>query len=90
MDITRLPGRTPTRSQLVRANGFVFTVAISDNGRFAVERGHWRGRFHQADGGIAGNSGLHQAGWIKRGGVWLIRTESYIRLHCLSESDCPK
>ena len=66
------------------------SVDISDNGRSAVERGRWRGRFHQADGSIAGNSGLYQAGWIKRGGAWLIRTESYIRLHCLNESDCPK
>jgi ketosteroid isomerase-like protein len=66
------------------------SVDISDNGRSAVERGHWRGRFRQADGTIAGNSGLYQAGWIKRGGAWLIRTESYVRLHCLTESDCPK
>ena len=66
------------------------SVEISENGRFAVERGHWRGRFRQPDGMIAGNSGLYQAGWIKRDGNWLIRTESYVRLHCLDEKDCPK
>ncbi|MCA3255465.1 MAG: nuclear transport factor 2 family protein [Alphaproteobacteria bacterium] len=66
------------------------TVDISANGRFAVERGHWRGRFRQPDGSITGNSGLYQAGWIKRDGVWLIRTESYVRLTCASESDCPR
>ena len=66
------------------------TVAISDNGRFAIERGHWRGRFRLPSGRITGNSGLYQAGWIKRGGVWLIRTESYVRLHCADENDCPK
>lgn len=66
------------------------TIEISENGRFAVERGRWRGRFHQPDGTIAGNSGLYQAGWIKRDGTWLIRTESYVRLHCLDEKDCPK
>jgi len=66
------------------------TIDISDNGRFAVERGHWRGRFRQPNGGITGNSGLYQAGWIKRGGTWLIRTESYVRLHCAEEKDCPR
>jgi hypothetical protein len=66
------------------------TIAISDNGRFAVERGHWRGRFHQPNGGITGNSGLYQAGWIKRDGTWFIRTESYVRLHCADEKDCPR
>jgi ketosteroid isomerase-like protein len=66
------------------------TVALSDNGRFAVERGHWRGRFRLPGGRITGNSGLYQAGWIKRQGVWLIRTESYVRLHCANQSDCPK
>ena len=66
------------------------TVAISDNDRFGVERGHWRGRFRLPSGKITGNSGLYQAGWIKRQGIWWIRTESYVRLHCANESDCPK
>lgn len=66
------------------------TVAISDNGRFAIERGHWRGQFRLPNGRISGNSGLYQAGWIKREGVWLIRTESYVRLHCADEKDCPR
>ena len=66
------------------------TVAISANGRFAVERGHWRGRMRRPGGKITGNSGLYQAGWIKRGGLWLIRTESYVRLHCANENDCPR
>ena len=66
------------------------TVAISDNGRFAIERGHWRGRFRQKNGRIDGNNGLYQAGWIKRDGVWLVRTESYVRLHCADEQDCPR
>ena len=65
-------------------------VVISGNGRFGVERGHWRGHFRQPDGTITGNTGLYQAGWIKREGVWLIRTESYVRLHCANENDCPK
>ena len=43
-----------------------------------------------ADGKVNGNTGLYQAGWIKRQGVWLIRTESYVRLHCADENDCPK
>ena len=66
------------------------TVAISDNGRFGVERGHWRGRFRVPGGGVSGNAGLYQAGWIKRAGVWWVRTESYVRMHCANESDCPK
>lgn len=65
-------------------------VSISNNGRFGVERGHWRGRFRVPGGAVTGNAGLYQAGWIKRGGVWLVRTESYVRLHCANENDCPK
>lgn len=65
-------------------------IDISEDGRFAVERGHWRGRFRQRNGGVTGNSGLYQAGWIKRDGTWFIRTESYVRLHCADEKDCPK
>ena len=41
------------------------TVSISDNGRFGVERGHWRGRFRVTGGAVTGNAGLYQAGWIK-------------------------
>jgi ketosteroid isomerase-like protein len=65
------------------------TVAISANGRFAIERGHWRGRFRTATGGETGNTGLYQAIWIKQDGVWRLRSESYGRLTCASESDCP-
>lgn len=65
------------------------TVAISANGRFAIERGHWRSRFRDAKGGETGNTGLYQAIWIRQDGVWRIRTESYGRLTCASESDCP-
>lgn len=65
------------------------SVAISANGRFAIERGHWRGRFRDGKGGETGNTGLYQAGWLKEGGVWRVRTESYVRLTCASESDCP-
>jgi len=66
------------------------TIIIGDNHRFAVERGHWRGKFRLPNGSIIGNSGLYQAGWIKRSGIWWIRTESYVRLHCANEKDCPK
>lgn len=66
------------------------TIVISENRRFASERGHWRGRFRQPDGTITGNSGLYQAGWIKRDSTWMIRTESYVRLHCSDENECPK
>jgi hypothetical protein len=66
------------------------TITIADNHRFAVERGHWRGRFRLPNGTVDGNSGLYQAGWIKRTGIWWIRTESYVRLHCTNERDCPK
>ncbi len=65
------------------------TVAISANGRFAIERGHWRGRFRDGKGGETGNTGLYQAVWIKQDGVWRVRSESYGRLTCASESECP-
>lgn len=66
------------------------TIEISDNGRFAVERGHWRALSRRDGKIVTGNSGLYQAGWIKRDGVWRVRTESYTRLHCASEDDCPR
>ena len=66
------------------------TITISDNQRFAAERGHWRGRYRFPNGSISGNSGLYQAGWMKRAGTSWIRTESYVRLHCVNEKDCPK
>ena len=65
------------------------SIQISANGRFAIERGHWRGRFRDGKGGETGNSGLYQAGWLKQDGVWRVRTEHYLRLTCASESDCP-
>jgi ketosteroid isomerase-like protein len=66
------------------------TIEISENGRFAVERGHWRALSRRDGKIVTGNSGLYQAGWIKRDGVWRVRTESYTRLRCASEDDCPR
>lgn len=65
-------------------------IHISDNGRFATERGHWRALFRRNGETVSGNNGLYQAGWIKRDGQWFIRTESYVRLHCADEGECPK
>lgn len=64
-------------------------IEISANGRFAIERGHWRGRFRDGQGGETGNKGLYQAGWLKQNSVWRVRSEHYLRLTCASESDCP-
>jgi ketosteroid isomerase-like protein len=64
------------------------TVEISPNGRFAVERGHWRGRFKSASGAETGSQGLYQAGWIKRDGTWQVRSEAYVKLVCRDEGNC--
>lgn len=65
------------------------SIEISANGRFALERGHWRGRYHDGKDGETGNTGLYQAGWLKQDGTWRLRSEHYLRLTCASESDCP-
>lgn len=56
------------------------TVEISHDGTVAVERGHWQAHLRQADGSIGGPSGLYQAGWTLHDGIWLIRSEAYVRL----------
>ncbi len=65
------------------------SIEVSADGRFAVERGDWHGRFKTDQGSITGNSGRYQAGWIKRDGHWQIRTESYVKLTCAKADDCP-
>lgn len=63
------------------------TIEVAPNGRFAVERGHWRGRFRTAGGGETGNRGLYQAGWVRTPAGWRIRTEAYVKLVCATP-DC--
>jgi ketosteroid isomerase-like protein len=65
------------------------SIQISANGRFALERGHWRGRFRDGKGAETGNTGLYQAGWLKQDGVWRLRTEHYLRITCANEANCP-
>ena len=64
------------------------SITVSANGRFAVERGHWRGRFRDGRGGETGNTGMYQAGWIRQDGVWRVRTEHYVKLTCANPADC--
>lgn len=63
------------------------TIEVAPNGRFAVERGHWRGRFRTAGGGETGNRGLYQAGWVRTPAGWRIRTEADVKLVCATP-DC--
>lgn len=55
-------------------------VILGNDPCAAIERGHWRACFVQEDGTIDGASGHFQAGWIRSGGQWRIRTEAYVRL----------
>ncbi len=64
------------------------TIDVARSGRFAVERGHWRARFRAPGGGEAGATGLYQAGWIKMGDGWRIRTEAYAQMTCKREPAC--
>jgi ketosteroid isomerase-like protein len=64
------------------------SIEVSADGRFAVERGDWHGRFKDDKGAVSGNGGRYQAGWIKRDGQWKIRTEGYVKLTCAKADDC--
>ena len=64
------------------------TITVAPNGRFAVERGHWRARFRGPSGAEVGGSGLYQAGWVRVDGGWRIQTEAYVRLTCKKGRDC--
>jgi ketosteroid isomerase-like protein len=64
------------------------TIEVARNERFAVERGHWRGRFRGPSGAEVGASGLYQAGWVRMDGGWRIQSEAYVRLTCKTEPIC--
>ena len=64
------------------------TIVVAVNGRFAVERGHWRARFRDPGGAEVGATGLYQAGWVHMSDGWRIQTESYVPLTCKREPVC--
>ena len=64
------------------------TIEVAQNGRFAVERGHWRARFRGPGGAEVGGSGFYQAGWVRINGGWRIQTEAYVMLTCKREPVC--
>lgn len=63
-------------------------IIVSGDSRFAVERGHWRGRFRLPAGGETGNAGLYQAGWFNDGKGWKLRTEAFVKLTCADPVQC--
>lgn len=63
-------------------------IEVAQNGRFAVERGHWHARFRDPSGAEVGASGLYQAGWVHTGGGWRIQTEAYVKLACKQGDVC--
>jgi ketosteroid isomerase-like protein len=64
------------------------TIVVAQNGRFAVERGHWHARFRDPSGSEVGGSGFYQAGWVRMDGGWRIQTEAYVHLTCKREPVC--
>lgn len=64
------------------------SIEVSPNGKLAVERGHWQARLRNPAGGVEGNAGAYQAGWVKQDGRWQLRTESYVKLTCASITPC--
>lgn len=63
------------------------TIEVADNGRFAVERGHWRA-IRRGQGREVGASGLYQAGWVHSKGTWRIQSEAYVKMACALNGPC--
>jgi ketosteroid isomerase-like protein len=63
-------------------------VEVDPSGIVAAERGHWRAQVRDADGQLVQIGGAYQAGWIRQGGTWLIRTEAYVMITCRPKAGC--
>lgn len=63
------------------------TVTISQGGARAAEYGHWTGRWKKP-GGDAVLSGVYLAAWVKEGGAWKLRSESFVSLKCDGGAYC--
>jgi ketosteroid isomerase-like protein len=63
-------------------------IEVSQNGRYATDRGHWNARSRGADRKVVGGSGLYQAGWVRMDAEWRIHTEAYVQLTCPREPAC--
>jgi ketosteroid isomerase-like protein len=62
-------------------------VTISQGGRRAAETGRWTGRWTKP-GGDTRLSGVYLAVWVKRGGEWRLRSESFVTLKCDGGPHC--
>ncbi len=56
-------------------------VEVSDNWLLAYEEGQWHGHLGSVSGSVV-IRGRYAAQWVKRGEVWLIRSELFVALHC--------
>jgi ketosteroid isomerase-like protein len=57
------------------------SVAVSSNWPLAYEEGRWSGHVGTADS-KAILAGKYAAQWVKRDGVWLIRSEVFVAIDC--------
>lgn len=63
-------------------------IEVSPNGTLAMERGHWQAKLRNPAGGVEGNAGAYQAGWVREDGRWQLRTEAYVKLTCAAITPC--
>jgi len=59
-------------------------IEVSSDWPLAFESGTWTARRGSADG-PAVISGRYSAQWVKREGIWLIRSEVFVALKCCDE-----
>jgi ketosteroid isomerase-like protein len=57
------------------------SVSVSSNWPLAYEEGRWSGHVGTADS-TAILAGKYAAQWVKRDGVWLIRSEVFVAIDC--------
>ena len=74
------------------ANSKVFVrtstnVEIYPDWNMAAENGHWTGHWKEPDGEV-NISGTYFAKWHKIGGLWKIRAEIFVPLHCTGSKYC--
>ena len=73
------PSQNPTTAIVYQREAT--SVSVSTNWPLAYEEGRWSGHVGTADSKPI-LSGKYAAQWVKRDGVWLIRSEVFVAIDC--------
>jgi ketosteroid isomerase-like protein len=75
------PSGTPNPANRVVYQREALSVSVSGHWPLAYEEGRWSGHVGSADSKPI-LAGRYSAQWVKRDGVWLIRSEVFVALEC--------